>query len=534
MEAPTTDAEPKLDAGPEKHRPVSNQPNPTSPTTTSTVKPNTSTTEAENVVDDLTEAAAQPFNPTLSDDLQDEADRIRGDAIGETLYSSRFVLQTLIKLQEYLTDGRMDPDHQPPPLSDNESFERDLCTLWDMSIDKDVVQLLLEKEVLDLFAVMIVGSLDQRLCEILLGIIGNMCSVDAVRLALSVSDFVFPSLLSLVSCSDPLVLLQLMRLITSAITFDNNGDEEIWFRHFRQVPNFVEQFAALLTNSLHRAMLMNAIEALAAICSKFSVMEMQSTQEADTQTPCEERASFRDLYVRECLVVGVFDAFHQLLPASSATTEAEPTDETSAPSKRTQKIVNTFLDIQVVLSQFEEVSREVYGAHLPEMFSCIEQILEPLCNAVYLFPINFNDGIIIENVNELVQSLGDPFSGTCYVQMLRIWSLISSNQQTKRDNWMSSEASEDDFNVDDALMTILEFLTRSTTRATFEELISCFRDMECSAVKSLYATLRATLHDFADNDIQASCVKLQQVAQKCWAIDIDLENDATENGHNSA
>lgn len=504
--------------------------------------------------------AVLPFNPSLSDDLLDDAARIRGDAIGDTLYSSRFVLQTLLNLREYLiADGRTEPERQPPALSDNAACERDLCTLWDMSINRDVVMLLLEQDVLELFTVMINGSFDQRLCEILIGIIGNMCSVASVRHALCHSEFAFPSLLALVSCTDPLVLLQLMRLITAAITFDNNSDEEHWFRHFQQVPNFVEQFAALLANSLHSAMLMNAFDALACICSKFLVMENQPVAtgiiRAAVVVSPPPPVTFRDLILTDSLVAAVFEAFHQLLPSAVAADD-EPTDDASAPSKRTRKIVNTFLDIQVVLTQFDDASRSVYQPHLPALFACLAQILEPMCNAVYLFPMTFNDHGIIENVNDLLQSLGDPFSGACYVRMVLIWSLINSQQQrrserearaarrkTKADSaavdngWLPHDCSDDDieadhelpddaddhpneFNVDDAVMTILEYLTRATKAATVDEMEACFRELGLAAMRTLYATL--SVGD-ADPDIEASCVKLHQVASRCWGIDLNVD-----------
>lgn len=79
------------------------------------------------------------YNPCLPVELNDtEAEVIKGDSIGDTLYSERFVLATIIKLTEF--DDK------------NEALEADLCSLWDMTIEKDVVKLLLEHSVLEVFA----------------------------------------------------------------------------------------------------------------------------------------------------------------------------------------------------------------------------------------------------------------------------------------------------------------------------------------------------------------------------------------------
>lgn len=494
--------------------------------------------------------------------MVDDVDRIRGDAIGDTLYSSRFVLKTLIQLRAYIDSDGQQPDadvggDQPAAtLAENAAFERDLCTLWDMSTNADVVKLLLDQSVLDVFTHMIRSTLDQRLCEILVGILGNMCSLDAVRHAIGSSEYIFPSLLSLVSCTDPLVLLQLMRLIAAVLVFDNNGDEEMWFRHFRQVPHFVDELASLLGNSLHSGMLVNAIEALTAICTKFSFMDMP--------LPIEEEgvSNFRDMFVNEALLTGLFVAFQQLLPTAAggaaagnvsgvaAATDDEDAavaaavavgmDEVAAPTKRVQKMFWSFLDIQVALSQHGAHSCRVYEPHLEALFACLSAILAPLCNPVYLFPINFNDHGLIESVNDVMQSLGDPFSVTCYTQVVRIWSLIEEHRRRRgsrykmpnvEDDWMPLDTDDDgddddeedaDFNMVDALMTVLEYLTRSTKSATMAELEACFGGLEVRAVQNLYVNLR---RGGGDPDIDESCAKLHQVAHKCWMIDL---NDGAE------
>lgn len=66
----------------------------------------------------------QPSNHIInSEEIDSETmQKMKGDAIGETLYSERFVLKTLMELKKQ-NGAKID-----------ESFEKDLCLLWDVSI----------------------------------------------------------------------------------------------------------------------------------------------------------------------------------------------------------------------------------------------------------------------------------------------------------------------------------------------------------------------------------------------------------------
>lgn len=88
---------------------------------------------------------------------------IKGDAIGNTMYSERFVLKTLLSLQNIEWD---------------ENYENTLCTLWDMTIDKDVAIYLANHSFFDILIPTIENNLNEnaRLVEILVGITSNICS----------------------------------------------------------------------------------------------------------------------------------------------------------------------------------------------------------------------------------------------------------------------------------------------------------------------------------------------------------------------
>lgn len=472
------------------------------------------------------------------------------DAIGDTLYSKRFVLQTLLNLNK--VESKL-----------SEEFEKDLCTLWDMTVEKDVIKLLMDHNVLEIFSSLIQMSEDQRLVEILLGIIGNMCALSQTREALCQQPDVMIPIIDLISCSDSLILVQLMRLFHTCLVFENSGDEIVWFQHFRCADHFVDRFAFLLSNSMSTSLLVHAFEALNAICTKFAVIEIQPE--------ISDSSGFRDVFVKPALVSGVIEAFKQMLPnmprmpsrnannvavsdgggggdgsdggdadgdGDGDNSQANNSnqiidDDITAPTKRTQRIMNLFLDINVILSQYESISRVCYEPFLPQLMECISKCLQALCYPVYLLPLSSNEQILIENVNELIQALDDPFDVKCFQQMITIWSLIDQHlaKLSKKQNESKSEWDNDDIDGDedeeevsgiDVNMTILEFLTRTSKNASQQQIETCLQNISRDVIESL---CKALSPGSGENDIRACIDKFKEAAFKQWNIEITINED---------
>lgn len=451
-------------------------------------------------------------NPTLSEDMRGYVDKMKGDAIGDTLYSSRFVLKILIRLAT-------DPQVHTPKL--DEDFEKELCTFWDMTIERDVVKMLLEQQVIDLFATVIESTEDNRLIEILLGIVANMCALSASREALCHSPTALSTFLDAINSPDPLILDQLMRLIHAALVFENNGDELAWFQHF-QSSAFVEQFAFILKNSMSSTLLVNSYMALNAICSKFSVIEIQPDNEQTIK-------SFYETFVTNQLVDGVAEAFSQMCPHSLSDDDSS---DMSAPSKTTKRIASLFLDLCVALSPYGNISLQAFQDHLDKIYLHIGQILQPLCHSMYLLPLTIHETGIIELVNEFGQSVGDPFYGGCFGQIIRIWSLIDDHQRNSNSTingagseWEADDGDNDGLCEDDVLMTILEFITRTSRQATEEAMAEAVAGIESDLVYRLYQVLVA---GDGEPDIKECCNKLKAASvlhnwnwQVTEVVDID-------------
>lgn len=440
------------------------------------------------------------FNPSLPSEIQPEdIVKIKGDAIGDTLYSERYVLSILLKLA-------------PNQNELSEEFEKDLCTLWDMTIEKDVVKLLLiEHDVLDLFCIVIQTTENARLLEILVGIIGNMCCFPETRNVICYKNELMSTILNLIDSDDALTLIQLMRFIRSALVFDNSGDEIVWLYHFSCVENFIEKVAFILENSTSATLLLLCYEALNAMLNKFSVLEAHTDKRKENL--------YRETFIKPCLVFGIIEAFKQMLP--DLYNPDQSLDAVgSSPSEKHQKIMNYFLEINVLLSQYESVSFKMYESFLSDLFDCISRILEPLCNPINLFPLSSSTQDIIENVNEIFQSLGDPFNAKCFAKLTKIWSEIRNYQMERENRDESDEVGEgawdsiDDINTEDICMTILEYITRVNKNSHQLDVNSAIKLIGRGITESL-------LHDISvgdsEPDIDECCKKLRAAIKENWS-----------------
>lgn len=428
-------------------------------------------------------------NHNLENDEEDEIDvglmaKIKGDAIGDTLYSQRFILTTLMKLPNL-----------DKPISDDEDYEKDLCTLWDQTVEKDVVKFLLEYKVLEVFAAAI-NEEDGRLTEILVGIVANMCALSETRQQLEASPEITITLISLIGNDDPLVLIQLMRFFHAVLVFENAGDELIWFQYFAAVENFVEKFAFVLASSTSNTLLRHTLEALHAICAKFAVIEIR---------PEGGQTSFVDMFVTPLLTSSLIEAFKQVMESVNGSDPDQEQDQDQqkrnneamsfAPTENTAKFMSLFLDVNVILTQYDQVSKRAFGEKMTEFLKCLGQVLEPLCQPEYLFPLCTTSQGIIENLSDILQALDYPFDSQYWTHLINIHVLIVRKRRSREEEkkakrnkseWESdSDESEDEDVVDDQDMchTILEIIGKSTAVVSNEQLEAVVKQIERKTVK---------------------------------------------------
>lgn len=246
-----------------------------------------------------------------------------------------------------------------------------------------------------------------------------------------------------------------MRLLHSMIVFENCEDERAWFQHFADQEDFVMKFSFILNSSTSNTLLTNCYEALNSICAKFSVIECQVGI---------KDSRFSNMFVKPCLVEGLVESFKQLVPEIS---ETDLKDETSIiPTQNVLKVMNLFLEVSVILSQYDATSSTAFDPIADEFFKCVSRILTPLTEKMFLFPLSSAvHQSVIENINDLQINLNDPFS-CIFPQMVIIWSLIDNhkNEQeaktSSKSEWSDDEEIGSTIDADEICMTILEYATR--------------------------------------------------------------------------
>ncbi|XP_046395529.1 protein saal1 [Ischnura elegans] len=248
------------------------------------------------------------MNPTLPSGMQEEADKIKGDAIGNTMYSERWVLKTLIKLSEKYMDYTSSDDYRL-----ESDLEGDLGLLWDMTIEPDVAKYLMDHNALDIIMDVLKFSGSPRLIEIMVGILGNVACEEEVRRLIGSNAELIKIIINLLTFTDSPTLLQLVRLLTTCIwnvaketkvTVEEGGDnvaeidslEEgdcLWTRCLREESELVCRSINFILASSRNAELLTAtlglLESLFNLtwysgdhfCKQFSTVEcIQALMEA--------------------------------------------------------------------------------------------------------------------------------------------------------------------------------------------------------------------------------------------------------------
>lgn len=132
--------------------------------------------------------------------------------------------------------------HQKQDL--DETFESELCELWDVSMSADVAHLLIEFNALDLFNLVLIQCKHKRCTEIVLGILSNMACCKrnlhenheniSVALAILNHNNLLSTILSILTSddySDCPTLVQLFRLIYTLIV--RQDTRALMFEHIQ-------------------------------------------------------------------------------------------------------------------------------------------------------------------------------------------------------------------------------------------------------------------------------------------------------------
>uniref|UniRef100_A0A0N8CAC5 Saal1 n=1 Tax=Daphnia magna TaxID=35525 RepID=A0A0N8CAC5_9CRUS len=202
--------------------------------------------------------------------ITEDDERLKGDAIGDTLYSESWILKTLMKLTEELPSYSKNHNNFETQESNavelDESLETDLCLLWDMSADKEVAHCLFQHDILSLAKCVIEESVAPRLTEIGIGILANLACQQKIGHEILLDSELLTGVVNLMSSEDSQTIIQIVRLLDNLIHYSDNksyhysknkscssllDDEALWM-----------SVAFILENSLNEELLIGSAKLL--------------------------------------------------------------------------------------------------------------------------------------------------------------------------------------------------------------------------------------------------------------------------------
>ncbi|KAJ8954014.1 hypothetical protein NQ318_004307 [Aromia moschata] len=179
-------------------------------------------------------------------DLDEETNnRLRGDAIGDTLYSQSFVLKTLLQFSH---------------LQWGEEVEEDLCFLWDMTVEKDVCKYLFELSFPSLTCAAVTKYSENRFTEIIIGILANILCAECDK---HITEEEIKIILNELDTDDPLILIQIMRFINATA----HMSKDLPFIS----ETVIDKIKFILCNSTNSDLLLKTLEVVAKLTTDFKL-----------------------------------------------------------------------------------------------------------------------------------------------------------------------------------------------------------------------------------------------------------------------
>ncbi|BET00946.1 Serum amyloid A-like 1 [Nesidiocoris tenuis] len=327
-------------------------------------------------------------NPSVDDVGAEYLEKMKGDAIGDTMYSERWVLQTLIKFT-MLFDTDWDED-----------LESEFCSLWDTTVEKDIVDFLLKHNFLSIAGCALRPTSrknNSRLTEILVGIVSNLCCHESVRSELPKNPELIYQLISLLDDPDPHVLIQLTRLFHSCawdlISESSPGQQQHWLEGPINSGQLNNIFSFILKSSTNEELICVVLEFLNTMCS----LEVNDKD-------------FSQYFCTPEMISAMTDAWHQLF------SNWNPEDE--FPSKLLTKAAAHWTTVLVAFVGHE------HGRDLV----CENGIdLGHILMRIALRPVECFDAILIATVNLLEVLIKIYFNGTVLKRLLEVLNVLYQN-----------------------------------------------------------------------------------------------------------
>ncbi|XP_013421718.1 protein saal1 [Lingula anatina] len=201
----------------------------------------------------------ETWNPSPPRELTEEnAEIFTADNIGNTVYSKHWLFTTLMKLIQEVDKHEENKDQEQETelgTDVDENLQDELCKLWDMSMDMEVVKFLMEFKAIEILTGAIAKSKAPRITEICVGILGNMvCDPNASKTMSENSKLIELSLLLLESPDSP-TLVETTRFLHTCLS---SSCPEPWITAIKESEQVMESVTFIFKSSTNNDLLKNA------------------------------------------------------------------------------------------------------------------------------------------------------------------------------------------------------------------------------------------------------------------------------------
>ncbi|XP_048261952.1 protein saal1 [Bombus affinis] len=296
---------------------------------------------------------------------EDEIEKLKGDTVGDTLYSGKWIIDILLSISKVLEDGW------------NEKVEYDLCTLWDMTAEKDVVNFLVDNDFLKIAEFALNSSEEPRFTEIILGIIGNMTCEPSVLDVLGEKEELLETILRLLSSEDAATLVQILRLLRSALWNIQINPESKWRVNLRNSTFLREVVPFILKSSTNEELLIATTSFL------------RSSAEIDLSSG---KTLLDELFESSSFVSGMLESFEEVFPQDEAPY-----------SSSTLKYLEDWLELFSIVRKGHQIHQEILQEdNLNRTVEILRRILASFIDPWNLYPLDETKASCVHRCAEMI------------------------------------------------------------------------------------------------------------------------------------
>ncbi|XP_051172521.1 protein saal1 [Leptopilina boulardi] len=342
-----------------------------------------------------------------------ERNTMKGDTVGDTVYSSKWIINTLISLSKICEDGW------------SNELEESLCILWDMTGEKDIVKFLLENDFLKMSEFTLKVSEEPRLTEIILGILGNMCCDKQVLEALENNTELTSLIFNLLHSEDSETLVQLIRILQASAWCIQQNSNSIWLTKLKDCEFLGESLIFILNSSMKDNLLMAVLDFIAT----FALLESNA---------------LKDLFIIDHLTPALLESLTQIMQGSN-----------ESHSTLKLKSIDNWLSIITKITKMEllHFSDDENDENFRKLTEIMWKILRPFTQSFNLIPLDEQIFHCIQRTVDIVlicQKNEFHFGSEVILVILQIMSVLYSAMEN-----FQSEIEKDPEN---ALKVLLNYL----------------------------------------------------------------------------